>query len=125
MKKSNKKWIIGCICMGAFIVFVSALAYFKYIPTQVNSIPYYDSIGHFMLFGLLGFFAEMAFQGLKKKIFGITLPVGSILVASYAFIDESLQVFSPNRTFDLHDLVLGLFGILFFYWVSRCVLKNT
>lgn len=110
--------------MGVFIVLVSALAYLKYIPTQVKSIPYYDSIGHFMLFGLLGFFAEMAFQGLKKKMFGITLPVGSILIASYAFIDESLQVFSPNRTFDLHDLALGLLGILFFYWISRMILKS-
>lgn len=111
--------------MLVFILGVSVLAYLKYIPTEIKSVPYYDSVGHFILFGMLGFLAEMAFRGLKKKIFWMQLPVGSTLVVAYALLDESLQYYSANRTFDLHDLACGLAGILFFYFVSRYVLGKS
>lgn len=118
----NKKWIIGAALMGGFLLLVSVLAYLKLIPTEIKSVPYYDSVGHFMLFGMFAFAAEMASRGRKTKVFGMQLPIGATLVAIYAFIDESLQVFSTVRTFDLHDLAFGLAGITFFYFVSKKLL---
>lgn len=118
----NKQWIVGAVCMGSFLVLVSVLAYLRLIPTEIKSIPYYDSIGHFMLFGMFAFAAEMAFGGRKVSALGIPLSIGASLVALYAVVDESLQAFSAVRTFDLHDLGFGLFGVVVFYLLSRKLL---
>ncbi len=117
--KENKRWIYSAISAMIFLMLVSILAYLKFIPTEIKSIPYYDSIGHFILFGIFGFLAEMAFDGRKYKLFGLHFPLGATIVGLYATIDETLQIFSRNRTFDLHDLGFGLLGIAVAYWLSK------
>lgn len=102
-----------------FVTFVSFLAYHQLIPTEIKLIPFYDSIGHFVLFGTLGLIAHYSFNRKRILIFGRYLPIGPTIVIAYAFIDESLQVLSPNRSFDLIDLFWGVFGVLTFLVISR------
>jgi hypothetical protein len=102
----------------------SVLAYFLLIPTQLKSIPYYDSIGHFMLFGILAFSLDQALKGRMIRIMGVTLPIGSTIIAVYAIIDESLQYYSTVRTFDPRDLACSLLGIMTLCAAGKCFMKN-
>lgn len=102
------------ILFVVFLVVMSVLAYNQLIPTDIKTLPFYDSIGHFFLFGLLGLIAHYTFERRRVPLFGRIVPLGPTLAISYAFIDESLQVFSDYRTFDLVDLFWGVMGILTF-----------
>lgn len=97
-----------------FLLGVSFLAYLKLIPTEIKAIPFYDSIGHFVLFGMLGLIAHYAFNQKRVTVFRLAIPLGPLLAVTYACIDESLQIFSSNRTFDLGDLFFGILGIILF-----------
>ena len=90
---------------------IVVLAYVGLIPTQLHQIPYYDSIGHFVLYGLWGYFLGKVFN--KPIPIGrkFHLPQGIIVATAFAVIEESLQQFSPMRSFSLYDLGFGLLGI--------------
>ncbi len=47
----------------------------------------------------------------------ISLPLGPILVTVFSFIDETLQIFSPARSYSLIDLMANWIGIWMFYWL--------
>lgn len=102
-------------------IVITLLAYNRLIPTEISAIPFYDSIGHFVLFGTLGLIAHYALGRRRIPVFGRNVPIGPTLAISYAFIDESLQLFSANRTFDISDLFWGVFGILFFITLARFI----
>lgn len=102
-----------------FLIFISVLAYKDLFPTVFEVIPYYDSVGHFLLFGTLGLIAHYSFDRKLVRVFGRDLPIGPTLVTAYAIIDESLQVLSSSRTFDLVDLFWGIFGIVVFIAVAK------
>lgn len=107
---------------------VTLLAYEQSLPSIIKRIPFYDSIGHFGLFGMLGYFAYLAMYRRAVKIFGRCVPIGPALVGVYAIMDEALQVFSSSRVFDLGDLLSGLLGIVtlvFFDWLLRNRRKYT
>lgn len=110
----QKKTTLLLIIFVTFLISVSFLAYSKLIPSEIKAIPFYDSIGHFILFGSLGLIAHYAFNRKRVLVFGRMIPIGPTLAIVYAFIDEALQVFSYNRTFDLGDLFFGVLGILIF-----------
>lgn len=95
------------ISFALFFIVVTILANKGLIPAVLKVIPYYDSIGHFVLFGIYAFLAQMACKGRKYK----SIPIGSGMIAVYAIMDEFLQKLSPNRTFDLHDLFFSLLGV--------------
>jgi len=110
-----KKRIFPVIFFAIFVLAITWLAYNDLIPKQVKVIPYYDSIGHFVLFGIYAYLADLALKG--KTVWFI--PVGPGLVILYAVIDEFLQKLSANRTFDLRDLFFGLLGISVAILISR------
>jgi len=113
----------NCNLFFIFLLSVSALAYLSLIPKGIKNIPYYDKISFFLLFGILGFSVHLAFNRKTIKIFNLSLPVGILLVSVYAITDETLQLFSKVRTFDLFDLGFGLLGIFTFYLIDRILLK--
>lgn len=86
------------------------LAYAGLIPTKLHEIPYYDSIGHFLLYGLWGYFFGKVYS---KSVTGTKYHVtqGTIIVAAIAIVEETLQQLSPMRSFSLYDLGFGLLGI--------------
>ncbi len=103
------------VTLAAFVVFlltVSVLAYNSSIPKEIKEVPFYDSIGHFVLFGSLGLIAHYAFRRKRIPLFGRNVPLGPTLAILYAFFDGSIQVFSSNRSFDLRHSFYGEPGIV-------------
>jgi uncharacterized membrane protein YgdD (TMEM256/DUF423 family) len=118
-RTSHNSWRTITAVVFGILFCASVLAYVGLIPTQLKSIPYYDSIGHFMLFGILAFSLDRALKGRRTRVMGMTLPIGSTVIAVYAIIDESLQYFSTVRTFNPSDLVCSLLGIVTFYTLGK------
>src|SRR4051812_13490918 len=113
----NKKFLYY-LAFALFFALVTIAAYNNLIPHSIKAIPHYDSIGHFVLFGIYGFLAHLAFRRRTTSVFGRIVYIGPTLVLVYAFLDESFQALSPNRTFDLADLFFGVMGVLFFVFLD-------
>jgi hypothetical protein len=124
-RTSHNSWRTITAVVFGILFCASVLAYVGLIPTQLKSIPYYDSNGHFMLFGILAFSLDRALKGRTTRVMGVTLPIGSTVIALYAIIDESLQYYSTARTFDLSDLACSLLGIMTFHVASKCFVENS
>jgi uncharacterized membrane protein YoaT (DUF817 family) len=105
----------------ALILAASILTYADLIPQQIKDIPHHDSIGHFILFGALGLIAHYAFNRERVPVFGRYVSKGLTLAVVFATLEESLQVFSRTRTFDIGDLFFGIFGMLVFTAIASMV----
>jgi VanZ family protein len=109
LKITRKKIIFSLY--SAFILGIFILAYLGLIPTDIAIVPYYDSIGHFVLFGLWAYLFGRIF---KRKLYiydKYFIPLGSLIVLVIAVLDESSQWFSSIRTFSFLDLFWGVLGI--------------
>ena len=82
-------------------------------------VPYFDKVGHFILMGLLAFFAIISLvprmRGPQQKA---TLKVVVILLIIIAF-EEISQHFIPSRTFSIADYLCGVIGVLTANFVSK------
>jgi polysaccharide biosynthesis protein VpsQ len=117
-KKPNNWKAITTVYFLA-ILLITFLAYINIVPTELKNVPHYDSVGHFVLFGMFGLLVHLALRRRKTSVAGILVPIGQTLVILYAVIDEYLQKFSNNRTFDLYDLLFGILGIIVFYYIDK------
>lgn len=89
----------------------------------VDRIPGKDLTGHFLLYGLLGFFVvgflSKTNHRSAKAVFGWIL-----LAACVVAVEEFSQAFFPSRTFSVLDLVASLAGLLvgsaLSYWMWFC-----
>jgi VanZ family protein len=57
------------------------------------------------------------------RIFSTPIPTGSLIVASFACLEELSQTFSSNRTSSLLDLAASFLGITVFSYLSLRVIK--
>jgi hypothetical protein len=103
------KWFLALYTLLILIIF--ALAYLKYIPTALEAIPYYDSIGHFVLYGIWGYLFAQTFQKTIFVVAKIKVPLGTLIILPIAIIEECLQSLSPVRTFNFFDMGWGILGI--------------
>ncbi len=105
-----------------FIVVIIVLADRGSLPwfiTMLYRFPYGDKAGHFILFGLLNFFATRAVLSpprLRDRRLA-TLSVGLILAVLVAAEEWSQQYFS-SRTFDLLDLTASYAGLVVGGWAA-------
>ena len=53
--QNTRVWLAAALLFFLFIAGVSIAADFRLIQTQVRGIPYFDKLGHFVLFGILAF----------------------------------------------------------------------
>jgi len=105
----------------AWIIYLANTAQHSIFFEFVGSIPYGDKLGHFCLFGLLTLGANFAVK-LKAFKFGpLNLYIGSILVFTFALVEELSQYFIPNRTLDIVDLLADVAGILTFSLITTLV----
>lgn len=107
----NNKWrylLLGYILL---LLIITGAAYMRLIPASLARVPLYDVIGHFVLYGIAGYLAHRAANRRWVQIGPIALPVGGLIAMGCASIEEALQSFSPNRSFDLKDLVCNGLGI--------------
>lgn len=113
------KWIAALF--GLFIVCIIVLANMDMLGILdfINSIPYGDKIGHFILYGILTLLIDLAFfrshQNVSRNL--IVLRVAFVL-ALLIGLEEYSQKFIPSRTFSLLDLAYGYVGVVLFSLVA-------
>lgn len=79
-----------------------------------------DMLGHFILVGILGFFASLV--GSKQFKVG-KLPIKKLVVLAIilSLVEETTQLFRANRGFSFLDITANVTGILFFGAIGRRV----
>ena len=108
------------LCLTLTFVFCAFILWVIYMANTgqsfplfswVRSIPYGDKIGHVVIYGLmtLGVNGVMRFRFVKW---------GSLLVASFALLEELSQYFVATRILDIGDLFADALGITVFTLIS-------
>ncbi len=111
---TNRNWAIAFWFYIGIILSISISAYLKIIPNEIKQFPYYDTILHFLLMGFSAFLGHLAFKKRKINILNFPLPLVPIIISFFVLVEECLQMFSPNRSFDLVDLAADFCGIVLF-----------
>ena len=100
---TRKALAVGTVIAVAAI---SALATWDpRIFSFIRSIPMGDKIGHFTLFGFVTYSIVSAIPGKRSVLYGASI------TAIIVLLEESLQIYSPNRTFSFLDLSASLLGV--------------
>lgn len=114
------KWL--AVLFALLIVLIIVLADLGALPWFLevwNDYPYGDKAGHFVLYGLLTLFVDLAFfrsfrsQSPKR----VAVMIGLVL-ALLIGLEEFSQQFIAERTFSLLDLAAGYLGVIFFSWLA-------
>jgi hypothetical protein len=110
---------IGLVCHSTLIVAIAAGAYAGVLPTRIAIIPHYDTIMHFVLVGMFGFFLDGALA--HRPIVGVPfLPrLGPGIALSLAATEEYLQRLSPRRSSSWGDFAANALGILVCAWLAK------
>lgn len=85
----------------------------------VMTIAYGDKIGHFIIYGLLAIFSNLALKLHRVKLGGLSIYAGGLFVFAFAVVEEASQLLFPQRTLDIVDLLSGTLGIIVFGAFSR------
>jgi len=94
-------WIIYEADTGANNLFLHA----------VDLIPYGDKLGHIWLYGGLALLLNLLLKRRVVLIKSMRLQLGSLLVLSFAVIEELSQGFFATRSLDAWDLLADLLGV--------------
>ena len=101
------------------IAAVTISADLRILPLQlVTAVPYYDKVGHFILYGLLGFLLHIVLRYRTLKIGRVSVPYALLIIAALAMLDEFQQSFMPARSFDATDFAADMIGVLFFIGIA-------
>ena len=74
-------------------------------------IPLGDKLGHFMLYGVMAWLANISINHRTINIGKWKIPMGSLLVLGFAIAEEFTQLAFPHRTFDWADMLCDVLGI--------------
>ena len=91
MKFTSIKPGLALILYSLLLLLITVLAYNKILPTTLSFIPNYDSIGHFVLFGTLGYLFAKAFERTVISFKYFYIPAGIVAAIPIVVIEESLQ----------------------------------
>jgi polysaccharide biosynthesis protein VpsQ len=109
------------ILFGLFILGIIVLADLGMLGFLgvLNRIPYGDKVGHFLLYGLLTLFINLAlFRSRPDLRPGLVAFRVALILALLIGLEEFSQLYFPNRSFDLVDLAFSYLGVIFFSWVA-------
>ena len=113
-----KRW---AIFFGLFIILIIILADTRHMGYlgRVYDFPNGDKVGHFVLFGLLSFVANLSvFEARpladKKRLAVIT----SLILVLFIGLEEYSQRFFPTRTADIFDFLASCAGVTLFAWLA-------
>lgn len=97
-------WIIILANKGDNSVFFELVSY----------IPFGDKLGHFILYGSLSVLTVIALDFKYVLINDYRIYYGSLIILLFALVEETTQIFLPNRTFDMVDISADVAGIVIF-----------
>lgn len=107
------------VLMGLFIITVSIGADLRLLPLHFIAFPYYDKLGHFVLYGVLGLLLHLALRSRALSFWRLPIPMALLVVAALAVLDELQQSFMPARSFDAVDFAADMIGVLFFIGIAN------
>ncbi|PZD73991.1 hypothetical protein C1752_01617 [Acaryochloris thomasi RCC1774] len=117
MKEQKGCWIaLGLLYAVAFSVLL-VVAYTGNLPPQLAIIPNYDKPGHLIIYGIATYLGHRVLRW--QRIGRFRLPLWVIAFGSFTLVEEGLQAFSPNRSFDGLDLVMSFLGVGLGYWLAE------
>lgn len=76
-----------------------------------HDVPLGDKMGHFLLYGLLALLLNWALDFRRVNIRARSFLLGSVIVFSFAVVEEFTQLAFASRTFDLGDVMADVAGI--------------
>lgn len=116
---SRRAWLVGLILYAAFIALIVLLADLGRLPLFFF-FPGYDTVGHFVLIGLLAFFINGVMGGrVAFRVGGIPVHTAILATAGLALVEELSQGFMSTRSMSLRDFAADAAGILFFVFLSN------
>lgn len=99
------------------------------MPTTGNfNVPHSDKVVHFVGFGILAFLMSRGFKKQYSKIWlrNHYILCSLVLAISFGIIIEIFQLYIPDRSFDLFDIVANTTGVLaglgtlyFYYKITK------
>jgi len=116
------KWLT--FIFAAFILLIIVLADMGKLGILrfINSIPFADKVGHFILYGILTLLLDLTFiRALPNHSPKLVVVSTGLILALLIGLEEFSQQYFPKRTFDLVDLTFSYLGVVFFSWLA---LKN-
>ena len=98
---------------------------YRLLPIKMNNVleDLLEFFGHFLEYTLLGFFAIRAIQWQRSSSVKLSLLTFALCLL-YALSDEVHQYFVPNRTFQIHDLLVDSAGMLLGLWLYQIYRNN-
>jgi polysaccharide biosynthesis protein VpsQ len=114
------KWL--AILFTLFILMVILLAdagVLNHYVGFIYKIPFVDKAGHFILYGLLTLFLDLALFRARPDQNRKRLAIAcGLILALLIGLEEISQIYFSSRTFDLVDLTFSYLGVVFFSWVA-------
>ena len=103
---------------GSLFLLILWAAYTNNLPLKLLSkIPYYDKIGHVVLYATASYLGHRVFN--QRHFKGISwLPTFPVLFGLVMTAEEIVQGMSPYRTLDSLDLVCSLGGVILGYFLA-------
>lgn len=112
-------WGVLAALYAAALLVILCLAYTGNVPSQLSQIPFYDKIGHVVLYGIAAYLGHRVFGYRQMTLLTIVVPLFPLLFGLGTVIEELLQSLSPNRTLDVIDLVASFSGIAIGYGLAE------
>jgi hypothetical protein len=112
------RFIVMATLYLAISLTILVLAYTSNLPAFVGRVPYFDKLGHGVLYALAVYFGHRAL--VYRTINGRRwLPGFPILFFVFTLTEELVQHWSPNRTLDRVDLIASSIGIVMGWWLAE------
>ena len=115
LQKINKIWVVLSILISVLIAAILYAAYLGEIPSFIGSVPYYDKIGHFVLYGMLSY----VFWRVTNRKTVSKIPLSPTIITALTIAEELLQGLSSNRTAIYSDLIFSLAGVWMIIFIDR------
>ena len=125
MKISLIRWFLplSFFLVVSYIIFLTDTANYNFAFHVVGQIPYGDKICHAVLYGIMALFLNYGLNFrklLQYSVITISPYLGSVIVLTFATLEECSQYYIPSRTFDLWDLGADFVGVvLFSIWRTK------
>jgi len=116
MKSKKLVWKILAVIYLIVFTLIIVLAYNHALPEYLTK---NDKAGHVFLYGLATFVGQLAGNWRTIKFWNWVLPLFPLLFVVFTFVEELCQSLSPNRTFDIGDLVASFTGIVIGYVLAE------
>jgi hypothetical protein len=109
VQQRRTNWL--AVGYAATFLLILWAAYTNHLPTGfLNTIPYYDKVGHVILYGIATYLGHRVWRR-RFCLGGVAWPLFPALFALFTLVEEGLQGLSPYRTLDGVDLICSLLGI--------------